>query len=123
MAPPNVSFSKARSVIPAMVLLSLCPAGLAQAVPAAGEAKKLIFEPGREYHVTTDNEAIGTKSFNVYVPLDYTEDRTWPVIFLYKGRGKKYNPIVCRSAREFTCDRGAVVIGMGYLYYEMKMHL
>jgi hypothetical protein len=82
---------------------------------AAGTTKTPIFEPGKEYHVLTDNEAIGTKSFNVYVPVDYTEDRSWPVIFRYKGRGDKYNPIICRGGRMNTCDRGAIIIGMGYL--------
>ncbi|MHC4432647.1 MAG: hypothetical protein ACYTBS_12480, partial [Planctomycetota bacterium] len=118
MASPSVNFSKAKTVL-AVVLLCPCSAGLAP-VPAVGEAKRPIFEPGKEYHVTTDNEAIGTKSFNLYVPLDYIEDRTWPVIFLYKGRGEKYNPIICRSAREFTCDRGAIILGMGYLDYDKK---
>jgi Leucine-rich repeat (LRR) protein len=74
-----------------------------------------IFEPGKEYHVLTDNRAIGTQRFNVYVPCDYTDDRDWPVIFRFKGRGDKYNPIICRGGRSVTCDRGAIVIGMGYL--------
>ena len=42
------------------------------------------------------------------------------MIFLYKGRGDKYNPIICRTARKFTCDRGAIVLGMGYLDYDKK---
>jgi hypothetical protein len=49
------------------------------------------------------------------VPRDYTADRSWPVIFRYKGRGEKYNPIICRGGRMITCDRGAIVVGMGYL--------
>ncbi|MHC4120475.1 MAG: prolyl oligopeptidase family serine peptidase [Planctomycetota bacterium] len=91
--------------------LCLCLAG----PTAAGIKGPPVFKPGREYHVKTDNEAIGTKSFNVYIPLDYTDDRDWPVIFRYKGRGEKYNPIICRDGRMITCDRGAIVIGMGYL--------
>ena len=82
-----------------------------------------IFEPGKEYHVITDNEAIGTKSFNVFVPVDYTEDRSWPVIFRYNGRGDKYNPIICRGGRMNICDRGAIVIGMGYLDVEKKRRM
>ncbi|MHC4425963.1 MAG: prolyl oligopeptidase family serine peptidase [Planctomycetota bacterium] len=95
--------------------LYLCLTGPILAAETVGTTGIPIFEPGKEYHVKTDNEAIGTKSFNVYVPLDYTEDRNWPVIFRYKGRGEKYNPIICRGARMITCDRGAIVIGMGYL--------
>jgi hypothetical protein len=92
--------------------------GSIQATETVGKKEIPIFEPGKEYHIVTDNEAIATKSFNLYVPLDYTEDRTWPVIFRYKGQDKKYNPIICRGARMITCDRGAIVIGMGYLLYE-----
>lgn len=98
----------------------LCLTGAIQAAETARATETPIFEPGREYHVKTDNEAVGTGCFNVWVPIDYTEDRTWPVIFLYKGRGEIYNPIVCRSARMITCDRGAIVVGMGYLEYDMK---
>jgi hypothetical protein len=92
--------------------------GPIRAAETVGEKEIPIFEPGKEYHIVTDNEAIATKSFNLYVPLDYTDDRTWPVIFRYKGQGRKYNPIICRGARMITCDRGAIVIGMGYLLYE-----
>jgi len=122
MTPPNVNFLRAETLILGIEFCCLClfltrPAGAAETV---GTATKPIFEAGKEYHITTDNEVIGTKSLNVYVPLDYTEDRTWPLIFLYKGRGEKYNPIICRTARKFTCDRGAIVVGMGYLDYDKK---
>lgn len=90
---------------------------------AVGTTQKPIFEPGKEYHVTTDNEAIGTKSFNVFVPVDYTEDHSWAVIFRYKGRGNKYNPIICRGGRMNICDRGAIVIGMGYHDTENKRRM
>jgi hypothetical protein len=40
-----------------------------------------------EYHVIADNEATGTKSVDVFVPLDYSEALAWPVIFRHKGRG------------------------------------
>ncbi|MCP4262162.1 MAG: hypothetical protein GY774_32370 [Planctomycetes bacterium] len=95
--------------------LYLCLTGPSLAVETADTTKIPIFEPGKEDHVLTDSEAIGTKSFNVYVPVDYTEDHTWPVIFRYKGRGEKYSPIICRGGRMITCDKGAIVIGMGYL--------
>jgi hypothetical protein len=85
--------------------------------------QKPIFKPGKEYHVLTDNEAIGTKKFNVFVPVDYTDDRSWPVIFRYKGRGGKYNPIICRGGRMNICNRGAIVIGMGYLDTENKKRM
>ncbi|MCP4613179.1 MAG: prolyl oligopeptidase family serine peptidase [Planctomycetes bacterium] len=95
--------------------LFLCLTGPILVAENVGTAEMPIFEPGKEYHVVTDNEAIGTKSFNVYVPVDYTEDCNWPVIFRYKGRGDKYNPIICRGGRMITCDRGAIIVGMGYL--------
>ncbi len=74
-----------------------------------------LFEPGKEYQVVTNDEAIGKKRFNLYVPRDYTDDRDWPVIFRYKGRGDKYNPIICRGGRSATCDRGAIIVGMAYV--------
>jgi len=116
-----MNFFKAKTVIlgAELCFLYLC---LTVPVPAAevDKAKIPIFEPGKEYHVVTDNEAIATKSFNLYIPLDYTEDRTWPVIFRYKGRGEKYSPIICRGGRMIACDRGAIVIGMGYLEYDRR---
>ncbi|MBN1805368.1 MAG: hypothetical protein JW837_08970 [Sedimentisphaerales bacterium] len=99
---------------------------LSASLPAseiASTTQTRIFEPGKEYHVLTDNEAVGTKSFNVYVPLDYTEDRTWPVIFDYTGRGDKYNPVLCRGGRMNTCDRGAIIMGMGFLDVEKKKRM
>jgi len=112
-----MNFLKAKTVILGIEFcyLYLCLTGRILAAETVGTTEIPIFEPGKEYYVKTDNEAIGTKSFNVYVPLDYTEDRNWPVIFRYKGRGDKYNPIICRAARMITCDRGAIVVGMGYL--------
>jgi hypothetical protein len=108
---------KAETVILTIVLccLSLCLTVPILAVETITTSEIPTFEPGKEYHVETDNKAIGTESFNVYVPLDYTKDRSWPVIFRYKGRDDKYNPIVCRAARMMICDRGAIVVGMGYL--------
>ena len=93
--PGQMNFLKLKTVISGIELCYLCLC-LTGAIPAAEISRTseiTIFEPGKEYHIITDNEAIGTKSFNVYVPVDYTEDRTWPVIFRYKGRGKKYSPI------------------------------
>jgi hypothetical protein len=112
-----MNFLKLKTVILGIEFsyLYLCLTGSIQAADTNRTTEIPIFEPGKEYHVITDNEAIGTKSFNVYVPVDYTEDRTWPVIFRYKGRGKKYSPIICRGGRMNICDRGAIVMGMGYL--------
>ena len=116
-----MNFFKARTVI---LGAELCFLYFCLTVPISAaevdKAKIPIFEPGKEYHVVTDNEAIATKSFNLYVPLDYTQDRAWPAIFRYKGRGEKYSPIICRGGRMITCDRGAIVIGMGYLEYDRR---
>ena len=98
--------------------LGLCCLHLLQPISAAGQftvTSPPLFEPGREYHIQTDNPAIGTKSFNLYVPRDYTDDRDWSVIFRYKGRGDRYNPIICRGGRSITCDRGAIIMGMAYV--------
>ncbi len=90
-------------------LLSVDP-GLA--VEVVGAKETLRFLPGLEYRVETDNEAIGSKCFNLFVPLDYTDDRDWPVIFLFKGL---FSPTILSSMRWTTCDRGAILVGMGYV--------
>ncbi|UCD52148.1 MAG: hypothetical protein JSW27_05825 [Phycisphaerales bacterium] len=108
--------ASARAVVASVGCCWLC-LGLAAPPLAAttpDTARTPLFEPGQEYHVLTDNRAIGTQSFNLFVPRDYTNDREWPVIFRFKGRGDRYNPIICRSGRSNICDRGAVVVGMGY---------
>ena len=117
-----MTFSKDRISIlwVRLCCLYLCLATSTAAATMVDAAGPLLFEPGKEYHVVTNNEAIGMKRFNLYVPRDYTEDRAWPVIFRYKGRGEKYNPIICRGARSATCDRGAIVVGMAYLEYGRK---
>jgi hypothetical protein len=113
----QMGFPKPRTGILGVVFFCsyLCSMDSLAVAGAVGTTNKPLFEPGKEYHIVTDNKAIGTQSFNLYVPRDYTDDRDWPVIFRYKGRGDKYNPIVCRGGRSATCDRGAIVIGMGYL--------
>ncbi len=117
-----MSFSRAKIVTLGIEFcyLYLFLAGPVLAAEVAGTTDAPILEPGKEYHIKTDNEAIGTKSFNVYVPLDYNESRSWPVVFRYKGRDEKYNPVICRAARLMTCDRGAIIVGMGYLKYGEK---
>ncbi|MHC4727955.1 MAG: hypothetical protein ACYS17_12085, partial [Planctomycetota bacterium] len=70
-----MKFFKAKTVITGIEFcyLYLCLTGSILAAETAGTTQIPIFAPGKEYHVLTDNEAIGTKSFNVYVPVDYTE--------------------------------------------------
>lgn len=112
-----MNFSTTRAAISEVAFICaflLLPVSLPAAETAVGFSSP-VFKPGKEYQVVTDNEAIGTKRFNVYVPVDYSEDRSWPVISRYKGRGDTYNPIICRGGRMITCDRGAIVVGMGYL--------
>ena len=43
--------------------------GSIPAVEAFDTPENPIFEPGGEYHIKTDNKAIGTQGFNVFVPL------------------------------------------------------
>jgi hypothetical protein len=118
--PGQMSFLSAKTVILGVEFcyLCLCLTGPIPAAETVGTTEIPIFEPGKEYRVETDNKAIGTKSFNVYVPLDYTDDRDWPVIFRYMARADKYNPVLCREPRMMTCDRGAIVVGMGYLKFK-----
>lgn len=74
-------FLKTGTVIPGIALcyLSLCVAGPVAKGEAVGATALPLFEPGKEYHVETDNEAIGTKSsIGVEGPsyrLEYTRTR------------------------------------------------
>ena len=67
--PGQMNSIKAKTVIlwAEFCFLYLCLTGPIQAAETVGATEIPIFEPGREYHVVTDNEAIATKSFNVYV--------------------------------------------------------
>ena len=120
----SMNSANARILTVVMGAAGLCfclDARLPAATPVDA-AQSPHFEPGQEYHIRTDSAAIGTRSFNLFVPRDYTSNRAWPVVFHYTGRGDRYNPSLCRPARSNICDRGAIVAGMAYIdraYREM----
>jgi len=68
-------------VLPGIEFCCLCfyLTGPILAATSGDTTQVVLFEPGKEYRVLTDNEAIGKKSFNLYVPRDYTDDRVWPL--------------------------------------------
>lgn len=69
------------------------------------------FVPGEGVRVDTDNERIGGDHFIVYVPTDYTEEKSWPVIFCYHGKSGQPTTWPFRQA---TRGEGFIIIGMGY---------
>ena len=69
------------------------------------------FAPGEEVRVDTDSERIGGDHFIVYVPTDYTEEKSWPVIFCYHGKSGQPTTWPFRQA---TRGEGFIIIGMGY---------
>ena len=66
----QMNFIKAKILILELGLICLCITISAPVAETAVTAEIPIFEPGREYHVITDNEFVASKSFNLYIPLD-----------------------------------------------------
>lgn len=69
------------------------------------------FVPGEEVRIDTDNERMGGDHFTVYVPSNYTEEKSWPVIFCYHGKSGQPSTWPFRQA---TRGEGFIIIGMGY---------
>ena len=74
--------------------------------------------PGKEVRITAPKTG---KTFLVYVPIDYTDKRPFPVLFYYHGyRGTA----TTRMFRHITKGEGFIIVGMNYAtddYY--KGHL
>ena len=70
--------------------------------------------PGKEVRITAPKTG---KTFLIYVPVDYTDKRPFPVLFYYHGyRGKATTGMF----RHITKGEGFIVVGMNYatdLYY------
>jgi len=77
--------------------------------------KELKFEPGQEVKIEVDNARIGGGHFVVYVPSDYTEEKAWPVIFVYHGMNGTPTTWPFKQA---TKGKGFIVVGMGYVASE-----
>ena len=70
--------------------------------------------PGKEVRITAPKTG---KTFLLYIPVDYTDKRPFPVIFYYHGyRGKATTGMF----RQITKGKGFIIVGMNYatdLYY------
>ena len=70
--------------------------------------------PGKEVHITAPKTG---KTFLLYVPVDYTDKRPFPVLFYYHGyRGSA----TTQMFRHITKGEGFIIVGMNYatdLYY------
>ncbi len=82
------------------LLLLLCHSVLAAEVPTVS--------PGREVRITAPKTG---KTFLLYVPVDYTDKRPFPVIFCYHGyRGSA----TTWPFKQVTKGQGFIVVGMNY---------
>ena len=70
--------------------------------------EELDLFPGIEVSVEA---SITKKNFLVYVPLDYTPERPWPVIFCYHGYG---GSATTSPFKKVTHGEGFVIVGMNY---------
>ena len=64
--------------------------------------------PGTEVHITAPQ---AEKTFLVYVPVDYTDKRPFPVIFYYHGWG---GTATTWMFKRVTKGQGFIVVGMNY---------
>ncbi len=111
----NYSLRSAKTArFSALFLFLLCSSVLAGDMPMS--AAELL--PGKEVRITAPKTG---KTFLLYVPVDYTDKRPFPVLFYYHGyRGAA----TTQMFRRITKGEGFIIVGMNYAtddYY--KGHL
>ena len=103
----NNSFRIARIVYCNALLLLLIHSAFAAEIPTVS--------PGKEVRITAPKTG---KTFLLYVPVDYTDKRPFPVLFYYHGyRGTA----TTQMFRHITKGEGFIIVGMNYAtddYYE-----
>ena len=72
---------------------------------------KAELEPGKIVKID-DPKTGGWEYWTLYVPKDYTPDRTWPIIYCYHGMDQEAK---VWPFRELTGGVGYIVVGMEYL--------
>lgn len=77
---------------------------LGSALPAVGTD----WQPGEDH--TVEHRGV-TGHMVVFLPDDYTPDRSWPTIVYYHGWGSRPNTKIFRAV---TDDRGFIIIGINY---------
>ena len=96
----NNPLSSVRSVCCSILLLLLLHGAFAADIPTV--------LPGTEVRITAPKTG---KTFLLYVPVDYTNERPFPVIFCYHGyRGTA----TTWPFKQVTNGRGFIVVGMNY---------
>ena len=96
-------------------LLCFCAGGVLFAADKPSRIGRRRFVPGEEVRIDIDNKYIGGDHFLVYVPTDYTNDRDWPVIFVYHGMDAQPTTWPFRQAAR---GKGCIIVGMGYVEQE-----
>lgn len=104
--PSNNSFHSVKMVCCNIFLLFMFHSVFAAEIPTVS--------PGKEVRITAPKTG---KTFLLYVPVDYTAKRPFPVIFYYHGyRGTATTAMF----RQITKGKGFIVVGMNYatdIYY------
>ena len=97
---PNKAFPSAWIVCCNILLLLMLHSALAAEIPTVS--------PGKEVRITAPKTG---KTFLLYVPVDYTDKRPFPVIFCYHGyRGTA----TTWPFKQVTKGQGFIVVGMNY---------
>lgn len=106
-------FNKRISLIStAFCLVCFSTAGTLFAADAPEGITDVNFAPGQEFRIDVNSKPAGIDHFMVYVPLDYNDNRDWPVIFCYHGMGGQ--PTTW-PFKQITQGRGFIIVGMGYV--------
>jgi poly(3-hydroxybutyrate) depolymerase len=90
-------------------LLCLCVNTLLFAAEQPKNVSRQRFVAGQEVRIDVNDKRIGGNCFVVYVPSDYNDTRSWPVIFYYHGTGSKPSTKLFRTN---TAGKGFIIIGM-----------
>ena len=97
------------------VKIVCCNIALLLLLHSAFAAEIPTVAPGKEVRITAPKTG---KTFLLYVPVDYTDKRPFPVIFYYHGyRGTATTGMF----RLLTKGKGFIIVGMNYAtdrYYE-----
>jgi len=93
----------------------LCIGGLLLLLLSGAFAVDALVTPGAAVCIAAPKAG---KTFLVYVPVDYTDKRPWPIIFCYHGYG---GSATTWPFKQVTRGKGFIIVGMNYvtqLYYK-----
>lgn len=89
--------------------IALCPQNAL--VQESGDPPRPVMTPGEEIRID-DPQTGGLGYWTLYLPTDYTADRTWPIIFNFHGLDQTPNSW---PFAQLTGQKGFIIVGLEYL--------